>query len=362
MKMNIPKRRIITIFILVAVIVGLVVISSYKAFIEKYYTCGIYPHISHVQRLLFGNISFSVGDILYLLAFIWLLYKTAKNLYLLIARKLRMAALFQKFVKILVALGALYIVFLLLWGLNYSREGIVHQLNLKRPVYDSSDLFQLQELLIKRVNDAKETLVGSTSVYPDNKELFKRAAGVYRNATSTFPFLIYRTPSIKSSMYGWLGNYMGFTGYYNPLTGEAQVNTTIPPFLLPAITVHEMAHQLGYAKENAANFVGFLVGTHSDDPLFRYSAWFDLFLYANSQVWFIDSLAGKSAFNRLNDGVKSDIDSLRRFNDSYQSFAQPVFNWIYGKYLTFNNQPLGIHSYSAVVALVIAYYKKNGLL
>jgi hypothetical protein len=84
-------------------------------------------------------------------------------------------------------------------------------------------------------------------------------------------------------LWGWLGNYVGFTGYYNPFTGEAQVNTTVPKFLQPFTASHEVAHQLGYAKEMEANFVGYLAASHSTDTLFRYSVYLDLFLVQQPQ-------------------------------------------------------------------------------
>ncbi len=69
-------------------------------------------------------------------------------------------------------------------------------------------------------------------------------------------------------MYSYLGNYLGFTGYYNPFTGEAQVNTTVPLFVQPFTTCHEIGHQLGYAKENEANFAGYLAAKSSPDAGF----------------------------------------------------------------------------------------------
>src|SRR5678809_1786278 len=115
-------------------------------------------------------------------------------------------------------------------------------------------------------------------------------------------------------MWGWLGNYAGFMGYYNPFTGEAQVNTTVPKFLQPYITTHEIAHQLGYSKENEANFVGYLAAISSPDPVFHYSTYFDLFLYANREVYFFDSVSSKNAREELNPFVKKDIEELIQFN------------------------------------------------
>ena len=98
---------------------------------------------------------------------------------------------------------------------------------------------------------------------------------------------------------------MGFTGYYNPFTGEAQVNTTVPKFLLPYITLHEIGHQLGYAKEDEANFSGYLAAVDSHDTLFQYSTYLDLFVYANREVFYFDSTASKLAAAQLVPEVKA---------------------------------------------------------
>ena len=89
-------------------------------------------------------------------------------------------------------------------------------------------------------------------------------------------------------MWGWLGNYSGFTGYYNPFTGESQVNSTVPVFTIPYTACHEVAHQLGYAKEMEANFAGYLAASTSDDNFFRYSVYLDLFRYANRNLFLLD--------------------------------------------------------------------------
>ncbi len=362
MKIPVSRRRLVLIIVFVFLAIFLIVVSFSRLWIEQRYSQGIYPYISVFQRTITGKIPFSIGDVIYFIAFAWVTYKIVRNVYLLFVKKITLKIISRKFSKVTFILLCLYVAFLLVWGLNYSRKGIGYQLGLSQKMYDTADLLRLQSMLIDHVNRSKAYLLELHANHPDNREIFDRAVVAYQDASDSFPFLKYRKPSIKSSMYGLLGDYMGFTGYYNPLTGEAQVNTSVPRFLIPAITVHEMAHQLGYARENTANFVGFLVGTHCADPLFRYSAWFDLFLYTNSQVRFVDSLAAKSAVNRLNSDVKKDITELQRFNERYQNFAVPVSQWIYGKFLQLNKQPLGMGSYDAVVSLVLAYYKKQGLL
>lgn len=161
-------------------------------------------------------------------------------------------------------------------------------------------------------------------------------------------------------MWGKLGNYAGFTGYYNPFTGEAQLNTTIPKFLQPYTACHEVAHQLGYAKENEANFVGFLAAVASEDTLFHYSVYLDMFTYANRNLFETDSVAAKLYRKELIPAVQEDIKEWIAFNRKHRSLLEPAYRWMYGKFLQSNQQPGGIRSYSEVTGFLIAYYKKFG--
>jgi hypothetical protein len=114
-------------------------------------------------------------------------------------------------------------------------------------------------------------------------------------------------------------SYLGYSGYYNPFTGEAQVNTTIPIFLQPFVSCHEIAHQLGYAREDEANFVAYLVAKNSTDQSLKYSAYLDLFIYANRALKEYDSTAAKTIRLKLSVGVEKDIDELKRFNHAHQN-------------------------------------------
>ncbi len=153
---------------------------------------------------------------------------------------------------------------------------------------------------------------------------------------------------------------MGFSGYYNPFSGEAQVNTTIPRFVQPFTTCHEIGHQMGYAKEEEANFCGFLATKSSKDPAFRYSVYVDLYLYAASALYSLDSTAFIPYRESLKPDVRQDLRDLKEFYRKYQNPFEPLIHIIYGKYLKANRQPQGIDSYDEVVGLAIAYYRKYG--
>lgn len=328
--------------------------------VEIFYSEKIYKYFSIILRFLFGWIPFSLGDILYLLAGAWLLFKLIKNCTLLFNKKFTKKLLLFKLKKLVMLCVVIYIVFNIFWGLNYNRKGIAWQLKIPPVTYDTTSLLVIQQLLLRKVNETKKILITSQTSYPTKRQLFNRAEKCYAEAAIIYPQIIYKNRSVKSSLYGWLGDYLGFTGYYNPFTGEAQVNTTVPKFLLPYIALHEMGHQLGYAKEDEANFSGYLAAANSSDTLFQYSTYLDLFIYANHEVYSFDSTASMLAGKQLLPPVKADLLQWKLFNEQYTSFIEPGISWLYGKFLQINQQPKGLKSYNEVIAMLMAYYKKYG--
>jgi hypothetical protein len=226
--------------------------------------------------------------------------------------------------------------------------------------YGLEDVKMINALLVEKTNTAKQYLVDRDIKDPSNGELFVKVEEAYRAAEKIYPFLRYQPVSLKPSIWSWVGNYMGFTGYYNPFTGEAQVNTLVPKFLQPFTTCHEVAHQLGYAKEMEANFVSYLAATTSQDTLLQYSVYLDLFMYSNRNLFEIDSLVAKEYRKQLIPAVQSDLKEWKAFNKKYRNPVEPLFRWVYGKYLERNQQPQGVLSYDEVTSFIIAWYRKYG--
>ena len=84
-----------------------------------------------------------------------------------------------------------------------------------------------------------------------------------------------------------------------PTPTPSAANTTVPLFVQPFTTCHEIGHQLGYAKENEANFAGYLSAKSSQSALFRYSVYFDLYSYSRYYLYAQDSVAAKKLSNAL---------------------------------------------------------------
>lgn len=354
------RKQVTLLIVLLLISIAIHLTSLSKQTVENLYSNGLYPPAAKLMRTITGWIPFSLGDILYALVLIWFIYKLVKYRHQLVAYNRYLPGFKRNALKWTNRLLMVYILFNLLWGLNYNRQGIHHQLGFSKEKYTQEELVAINERLLEKVNNRRQLVQDSNYVYPSPKVIFARAATAYQQTAEDYPFLQYQPASIKKSYFGWLGNYLGFSGYYNPFSGEAQVNSQIPVFLQPFVSCHEIAHQLGYAKENEANFVGYLVATASGDPVFEYSAYLDLFLYANRNLYRADSLTALTLGNQLIPPVKKDLEILRKFYLRFQNPVEPYVRWAYGKYLQANEQPSGMLSYNEVIADLVGYYKKYG--
>ena len=336
--------------------------SFYSGFIERYYSNGIYPLISKIQRILLGWLPFSVGDLLYGFFIAVLLIKTWQLLRILFKQRFTRQHFFTGVKQIIFFLLLVYVFFYLLWGLNYSRKGIARQLDLKMTTYTLGELDTLTNILEQRLNYYASLVqpIQRDSFYK-KRNLFHESYEAYQLANQQYSFLKYQPRSVKPSLYSYAGNVLGFEGYYNPFSGEGQVNTTVPVFEQPFVACHEIGHQVGYAKENEANFSGFLACRLHPSPVFRYSVYFDMYNYAINELYRSDSSHARQYIDSLHPQVKKDYETLRRFFKKYRNPIEPVITWIYGKYLQANNQPAGKRTYSEVIAFLIAYQRKFGM-
>jgi hypothetical protein len=353
-------KRKITWIVLVAVAVSIKIFSLFPLAVEQVYSTGIYPVFARTQRILLGWIPFSAGDIFYLIIGVWLLVKIFSFFRRLFLGRIKRAYFLYLVERIIFLLLWIYVVFNLLWGLNYNRAGIAYQLGLDVKPYSTTELTGILQILVNRLNATDSISHHSRMGLKENNALFDGAILAYHNLALKNDAFTYRSPSVKPSIFSYPGDYLGFTGYYNPFSGEAQVNTTVPMSIEPFTTCHEMGHQLGYAKENEANFSGYLAARSSDNISFRYSVYFDFYLYAARGLFLRDSNLVKKFRDQLNPGVRKDYKDLRDFFKKYKNPVDPIIGSLYGRFLKANQQPQGLMSYDEVIAWLIAYYRKYG--
>jgi Protein of unknown function (DUF3810) len=356
-----PIRRKLTWVCLVVLAVVIKIFSYYPAAVEKYYSRGLYLFMARLQRLLFGWLPFSIGDILYFVAAVIILYRLIRLIRQLVRRQAPKGWGLIVLRRMAFLLLWVYVLFNGLWGLNYNRLGIAEQLGLQVRSYTDADLFELASIVVDELN----TLHDSAKVRQEGLEHFAQlragAVNAYDNLAGPFPEFAYHSASFKPSLFSYPGLYIGFAGYCNPFTGEAQINIMNPLVSQPFTACHEIGHQVGYAKEDEANFVGFMASRRSTDPAFQYSLYLDLYRYGVRELYARDSTLARVLRDKLAPGVREDLRELQRFNRRYENPIEPWIWSIYGRYLKANSQPQGIVTYSELTAWLIAYDKKFGL-
>ena len=323
--------------------------------LEDYYSTEFYPMISKFFRIFLGWIPFSVGDLfLAILIFIVIqfIFNTIKSF-----KKNWFLRLFQ----ITSFLSIIYFCFYCFWGLNYFREPLSKNLGFTNKNYSTDQLIKLSKLLVTKANAYQVAITKDSSKVVQSgytkKEIYNIAFSSYNELSKNYPQFEYKYKSVKSSLMSLLQSYNGTSGYMNPLTGEAQVNDKIPITGYPTTTCHEMAHQIGFAAENEANFVGFLAASNSTDAFFNYSAYRMALRYTIFELYKRDKELYKEIISTINSGILEDYNRSSEFWKQYENPLEPLLKKGYNSYLKANNQKSGVQSYNYVVDLLISYYQ-----
>lgn len=333
-------------------------LSYHPEWVEVYYSKGFYVAISKFFRILYGWIPFSVGDILYASLIILALR------YVIIKRKYIRQKPFNFIRNCGVVLAVAYFTFHISWGLNYYREPLSKALQLKE-TQSRESLVVFVEKLIKKTNLTQVAITGDSTqrvqIPYTNQEIFKKTIAGYHTLQKIHPSLAYEQASLKESLLSTPLSYMGYGGYLNPFTNEAQVNALIPPFRFPVVSGHEVGHQLGYSAENETNLIGYLVTVHNEDIYFKYAAYAYALSYCLSDIKENDEATFNRLFPKLNSGVKENYQELNTFWQQFENVTEPIFKSVFNTFLKANHQDDGIKSYSRVVLLLVSYYQKYPL-
>jgi len=340
-------------FIYLFIIIFIQIIKQDSILIENYYSTLFYKFSSQISLFIFGKLTFSLGDVLYLTLplILWYILKK-KN-----TRRQNLKNIFQ-------FIATLYILFHFQWGLNYHRIPLQEKLLIKKK-YELSSLVKVTELFIENTNSVHRKISKNDTLpvvlnHKINEELFLESIESVKrlrkeNITNDYPFKI----SIKKSLFSTPLSYMGFNGYINPLTLEAQINTNTPKLYLPTTICHEIAHQIGYSAEDEANFIGIMAAIKSKNIFISYSGNVQALKYFLNEIYKIDKIKFDSLIIKVNRGIIKNIRQADKQLNEYNNPFETYFKGFYGMFLKANDQKEGIKSYNMVVSLLVNYYSNQ---
>lgn len=325
---------------------------------ERIYSTNLYPIISKLLRFLSALFPFALGDVLYILLVAYLLWYFFKIFKKYRAKEINLRQVGIKCINLILVL---YLVFKLSWALNYSRPAIAKKLGIANEKYNTAQLVTLGKYYLIRITHLK-LKIDSMNSRPKQYSV----AGLSKTATLSYQFQAkqnaifnYTIPSVKACLFANYVAKSGIEGYYNPISGEANINMNLPPFILPFTICHEIAHQTGIAKEDEANLVGYITAIKSDDINFQYAGYYCMF---RSILWEIRMKSPNDyqmIFDRIAPTVLADFKAENQFWLKNNSDMSKYMSVAFDRLLKLNNQKKGINSYQDIVLWLYNYHKKD---
>ncbi len=352
------KRKYILPLFLVFQIIVLQILKFFPEFVERFYSNGVYVPVSKMLRISLGWIPFSVGDVAYLLLILFILKWIIQN------RKDFRKNWKNRLLKISGFISVVYFMFHFLWAFNYYREPLHEKMKIDKE-FTEEELISFTRRMIVKTNEIHSAIESNDSlkiVMPySQEEIFAMNVEGYKELSEIHPYFSYSHQDVKKSLWSLPLTYMGFSGYLNPFTGEAQVNDMMPMYQFPATANHEMAHQIGYASESEANFIGYLASVKNKDFYIRYSGYTMALRYCLNTLEKIEKGKSKPYLELIRPGILKNFEESKIFWESHSTFIEDGFEAFYDNFLKMNQQKDGMEGYSKFVGLIVNYYKTEKL-
>ena len=273
----------------------------------------------------------------------------------------------------ILALGAgIYMLHMLLWGLNYYTGPLAQDMRLDVSSYNLQELTEATEYYRDKANELASQVDrdGNANVRcADFEELAAKAGEGFEILTYQYHYPVFAGCQTPVKKLGWADMYtsMGITGVTFGITGEAAVNPQIPDVTLPFTIAHEMAHRMCIAPERDANYAGFLACSVHPDMEFQYSAYFMAYRYCYTALASVNIPEAAAAAARIKSGVsyilQQDMDYYSSFfNAKKNDIATQVADTVNDTYLKVSGDASGIASYGQVCDLLVNWHIRTVVL
>lgn len=331
------------------------------ALLEQIYPARINRAIIRLLSQLTGIFPFSVGEL-----FLYVHVFLAVFLLLRFVMKLFGEGAFTLLYRTVSYGAMLYVVFMLVFGLNYNRASVREAVGLEKAYYTAVELKELNRALIARANALRAQVAedekGVFTLKESTEATLKKAQAGYDALGDSLKVYQGTYGRPKGVFLSEPMNYTGITGVFMPFTGEANVNVKGPDLLYPATILHEMAHQRGIAYEDEANYLSFVVSTAHPEVNFQYSGTVLALMSSMNALYRADNKAFTELYGTYSEGLRRDMKAYREFYIPYEGKVEKAATQVNDTYLKSNGQTSGVSSYGEMVNLLLEQFVQKGSL
>lgn len=336
-----------------------------RDWVENVYARSVYPVIKDAISACTRLVPFSLAELL-----IYALILLIPTLLIVCAVRSFRSKTPVRLISLVITLGIIAGVVLNLfyatWGLLYFREPLSSRMGLTVQVRSVDELERLTVRLAAEANRLRDEVTEDEKgvfAYPSGSASveFAKLVPAYAALSGREPVFSGGVTRAKTVLWSSGLSWMGIAGIYIGLTAEPNVNVDQPPLLVLHAAAHEMAHQLGIASENEAEFAAFLACRSSEDASVQYSATMLALIVCGNALNGADSARYQALARTYSEAVWRDLADYSAYWKAFEGPVQETATSVNDQYLKHNAQESGVKSYGEVVDLLLAYYEDKNI-
>jgi hypothetical protein len=325
-----------TLLVLAAVAAALLPVDPAR--VEKWYSTGLYPRLQAHVTPLTNRVPVALLDLAVATCILVGAVLFVRSIEIVGWRR----AVARGALSLMAGTAVIYLVFLIMWGLNYRRVPLERKLDYDRSRITRPAAVALANKAAAEMNGgfaaAHATAWDSRTLEASFDRVLRRL-GARRSVVPGIP---------KRSLLTLYFRRAAIDGMTDPFFLEIIVNTDVLDVERPFVLAHEWAHLAGYADESEANFVAWLTCLEGDS-LARYSGWVATYEYAVRPL----PRDERRAIAALAAGPRDDLRAMAARYERSSPVVREAASDVYDGYLRANRVDEGIASYEAVLRLML---------
>ncbi|MCR5808507.1 MAG: DUF3810 domain-containing protein [Clostridiales bacterium] len=359
---TIPRQlaRLLQLVILLLVYFLVKAASKAPSIVETLYSQKLYPIIRGAVSSVTGMVPFSIAELIALLVLaIIVVLLVVRVIRLILVKKGSLVKLISLVISVALAAAYLVFAFYVMWGFNYFRQPIAQKLDLPEREYTKEELSAVCFDLAEHASMLRELVpTDDNGVFTGEfDQMRENIRAAYADFGASRPSFKANVPLVKPLASSDMFTRGGTEGMFIFLTEEPCINSSIPFLALPFASAHETAHFMGYAREEDASFLAFLVLRDAADPSAAYSGYMHALVNCAKALAKADREEYERLVSTYSEGMKKDLAAYSEFYRPYaDTKAWEASNKLNDSYLKANQQEKGVLSYEEDVALILRFY------
>jgi hypothetical protein len=349
--------------ILIAVAIAAAAVPFPSRLVDAWYSRRFYPAMQGVVTPLSNSVPVALLDI----AALVLLMVLAIAFWRRVRTTGILRALISSVWSLVTLTAVVFLLFLVMWGLNYRRVPLDERLEYDQRRVTREAAIRLGDYAVREVNalhaaahdldalDAgleagRRPSAASDPQGPALEAAFasaQRMLGSERLAVPGVP---------KRSLLERYFRAAAIDGMTDPFFLEVILNPDTLSFERPFVLTHEWAHLAGYANEAEANFVAWLACTQGDATA-RYSGWLAIYEHVAASLPKADRTALRA---QLAAGPRRDLVAAAARYARSTPVVRTAARDVYDTYLRANRVNEGVANYAVVVRLMLGAGLEDG--